>query len=163
LPTSVQGELSFGLATQADNALPATGLTVLGANASGDFNATYNGGTTVLPAMIDSGTDSYAFNDASITVCSSGRFLGYYCPAVAPQNIFAVNTGIGANNATNTVNFALQDPTTFVQTASAFIDLGGGGGSTNFTWGMPFFYGRKVYIGIEQRAAGSYTGPFYAY
>jgi hypothetical protein len=161
--TSVQGELSFGLATQADNALPATGLTVLGANASGDFNATYNGGTTVLPAMIDSGTDSYAFNDASITVCSSGRFLGYYCPAVAPQNIFAVNTGIGANNATNTVNFALQDPTTFVQTASAFIDLGGGGGSTNFTWGMPFFYGRKVYIGIEQRAAGSYTGPFYAY
>jgi len=28
---------------------------------------------------------------------------------------------------------------------------------------MPFFYGRKVYIGIEERAAGSYTGPFYAY
>ena len=31
---SVQGELTFGLATQADNALPATGLTVLGADAT---------------------------------------------------------------------------------------------------------------------------------
>ncbi len=43
---SVQGQLTFGLGTQADNALPATGLTVLGANASGDFTATYNGGST---------------------------------------------------------------------------------------------------------------------
>ncbi len=161
--TSVQGELIFGIATQTDNALPASGLTVLGANASGDFTATYNGGTTALPAMIDSGTDSYVFNDSSIPVCASGRFLGYYCPAVHPQPLSAVNTGAGANNATNTVDFALQDPTTFVQAASAFIDLGAGAGSTNFTWGMPFFYGRKVYIGIEQRAAGSFTGPFYAY
>jgi hypothetical protein len=161
--TSVQGELTFGLATQADNALPATGLTVLGANAGGDFTATYNGGTTALPAMIDSGTDDYAFDDPSIPVCASGRFLGFYCPTVAPQHLFAVNTGVGANNATNTVDFALADPNTFVLTASAFGGLGGGGGSTNFFWGMPFFYGRKVYIGIDQRTAASFTGPFYAY
>jgi hypothetical protein len=61
------------------------------------------------------------------------------------------------------VNFAIANPNTFVPTAAAYIDLAAGGGSTNFTWGMPFFYGRKVYIGIEERAAGSYTGPFYAY
>jgi hypothetical protein len=28
---------------------------------------------------------------------------------------------------------------------------------------MPFFYGRKIYIAIDQRAAGPYTGPYYAY
>jgi len=28
---------------------------------------------------------------------------------------------------------------------------------------MPFFYGRSVYFGFEQRIAGPYTGPFYAY
>jgi hypothetical protein len=61
------------------------------------------------------------------------------------------------------VDFAVADPITFVQTASAFIDLAGGGGSTRFTWGMPFFYGRKVYVGIEQRVAGTYTGPYFAY
>jgi hypothetical protein len=160
---SVQGELIFGIATQTDNALPATGLAVLGADANGDFTATYNGGATVLPALLDSGTDSYAFNDPSIPVCASGDFVGYYCPAVAPQAAFAVNTGVGTNNAVSTVNFAIADPATFAAGAAAFDGLAGGGGSTRFTWGMPFFYGRKVYIGIEQRTAGGYTGPYYAY
>jgi len=161
--TSVQGELIFGIATQADNALPATGLTVLGANASGDFTATYNGGTTLLPALIDSGTDAYAFNDSTIVVCSTGSFVGYYCPAPAPQNVFAVNIGAGANSATNTVNFAIADPNTFMAGASAFINLAGGPGSTRFVWGMPFFYGRKIYIGIDQKVTGAFTGPYYAY
>ena len=161
--TTVTGELIFGIATQADNALPTTALTVLGTDANGDFTATYNGGSTALAALIDSGTDSYAFNDPTIAVCASGAYVGYYCPAVAPQSLFAVNTGVGTYNATNTVDFALADPNSFVAGAAAFIDLGGGGGSTTFTWGMPFFYGRKVYFGIEQRVSGTYTGPFYAY
>jgi hypothetical protein len=161
----VQGELIFGLSTQSDNTLPATGLTVLGANSSGDFTATYNGSSTALPARIDSGTDSYAFDDPTIAVCSAtaGIFAGYYCPAAAPQNLFAVNTGAGSNTATSTINFAIADPSSFVAGAAAFIDLGGGGGSTRFTWGMPFFYGRNIYIGFDQRAAATYTGPFYAY
>jgi Protein of unknown function (DUF3443) len=161
--TSVTGELIFGLATQADNALPTTGLTVLGADANGDFTATYNGGTTVLPALMDSGNDSYAFDDQTIATCASGKYVGYYCPAVAPQSLYVINTGVGMNNATNRVDFAIADPNSFVANAAAFIDLGGGGGSTRFTWGMPFFYGRKVYIGIDQRTAGPYRGPFYAY
>jgi hypothetical protein len=160
---SVQGELTFGLSTQTDNALPPAGLTVLGTDAHGDFTATYNGGTAVMPALIDSGNDSYAFNDPTIAVCSTGAFVGYYCPAVAPQSAFAVNTGVGTNNASSTVDFAIADPMTFVADAAAFIDLGGGGGSASFTWGMPFFYGRKVYVGIDQRVAGIYTGPYYAY
>ncbi len=53
--------------------------------------------------------------------------------------------------------------TSFVAGATAFIDLGGGGGSANFTWGIPFFYGRTIYVGINQRTAGLYTGPYYAY
>ena len=160
---TLTGELIFGIATQADNALPTTALTVLGADANGDFTATYNGGTTALPALIDSGTDSYSFDDPTIAVCASGAYVGYYCPAVAPQSLFAVNTGVGTYNTSNTVDFAIADPNSFVAGAAAFTDLGGGGGSTSFTWGMPFFYGRKVYFGIEQRVSGTYTGPFYAY
>jgi hypothetical protein len=103
------------------------------------------------------------FDDPSIAVCASGAFIGYYCPAVAPQSLFAVNTGVGVNNASSTVLFAIADPNTFVANATAFIDLAGGGGSSNFTWGMPFFYGRKIYIGIDRRVSGIYTGPYYAY
>jgi len=160
---TVQGELIFGIDTQADNSLPTTGVAVLGANSSGDFTATYNGGTTALPALIDSATDAYSFNDPTIGVCSSGAFVGYYCPAVAPLSVFAVNTGVGAENATSAVDFALGDPNAFVSGAAAFTGLGGGGGSTSFIWGMPFFYGRAVYIGFEQRVSGPHTGPFYAY
>jgi hypothetical protein len=170
---TVQGTLTFGLATQADNALPATGLTVLGADTSGDFTATYNGGTTALPALIDSGTDDYYFADPNMATCtltpvppkppSAPQWIGYYCPDTAPQSVFAVNTGRGTNTATNTVQFAIADPNSFVATATAFINLGGGQGTTRFTWGVPFFYNRKVYIGIDQKASGTNTGPYYAY
>jgi len=61
------------------------------------------------------------------------------------------------------VDFAIQDPNTFVVSAAAFEGLAGGGGSTTFTWGMPYFYGRKIYIGIDQKASGTHTGPYYAY
>lgn len=159
----VQGQVIFGLGTQSDNALPATGIALLGTDANGDFRATYNGGTAAMPALIDSGADALLFDDASIAVCSTGAFVGYYCPTVAPLNAFAVNAGVGANNVTSMVSFAIADPNSFAAGAAAFIDLGGGGGSSSFTWGMPFFYGRKVYVGFEQRTVGNLTGPFFAY
>jgi hypothetical protein len=92
---SVQGELIFGIDTQSDNSMPSTGITVLGANGSGDFETTYNGAPTALPSLVDSGTDAYSFNDPTIAVCASGAFVGYYCPSVAPQSLFAVNRGVG--------------------------------------------------------------------
>lgn len=160
---TLSGEMTFGIATQADNALPLTALTVLAADSNGDFAATYDGSATVLPALLDSATDSYSFDDPSIAVCASGAFVGYYCPVISPQSLFAVNTGAGANGAVNTVQFAIADPSAFVVGASAFVNLGGGGGSTSFTWGLPFFYGRTIYIGIDQRSGGGVAGPYYAY
>jgi hypothetical protein len=159
----LQGELIFGLATQSDNTFAGTTLTVLGADATGHFSAVYNGVGSPLPSIIDSGTDSYTFDDPSMAVCSSGAFVGYYCPLVAPQPAYAVNTGLGAYTNSNTVNFATDDPNTFVAGAAALGGLSGGGGSTSFIWGMPFFYGRTVYFGLDQHSASGYSGPFYAY
>lgn len=159
---TVQGTLLFGLGTQADNALP-TKLTVLGTNANGDFTATYNGATTPLPSWVDSGADAYDFDDPSIAACPGPEFIGYYCPATAPLPLFAVNTGAGSNSASSTVQFALQDPRSFVVGAKAFVDLGGGGGSTSFVWGMPYFFGRPVYVGLEGRTAAGFTGPYFGY
>ncbi len=161
--TSVAGQVLFGIGTQTDNALPPTGLTVLGTDANGYFTATYNGAATSLPAEIDSGTESIQLDDPTIAHCTAAAYLGYYCPAVAPLAVSATNMGTGANNGVNTVNFAIADPNTFVAGAAALPSLAGVGGSTQFVWGMPFFYGRKVYVGIEQHSAGSFTGPFNAY
>ena len=165
---TVQGELIFGIATQADNSLPATGLAVLGTDSAGKFMTTYNGGTTQLPGQIDSGSTNYVFADPNLPGCNTADWVGYYCPKVPPQSVFAVNTGVGVNNATSTVNFAIADPNTFIQKVptgkgTAYISLANGGGSTRFIWGMPFFYGKKIYFGIDQRVSGTYTGPFFAY
>jgi hypothetical protein len=159
---TLQGSLIFGLGTQTDNALPANNLTVLGTNAAGDFTANFNGAAG-LPAWIDSGADAYDFNDQSIATCASGGFVGYYCPTAAPLPLSAVNSGVGAFNASSTVQFAVNNPNFFVAGAAALAGLAGGGGSTTFVWGMPYFYGRKIYIGIDQRIAGVYTGPYFAY
>jgi hypothetical protein len=159
---TVQGSLVFGLGTQSDNALPTSNLTVLGTDASGDFTANFNG-AAALPSWIDSGANDYEFADSSIATCPGPAFVGYYCPATAPLPLSAINTGVGTYNASSTVQFAVADPNSFLAGAAAFTGLAGGGGSSNFVWGMPYFYGRKIYVGIDQRTAGVYTGPYFAY
>jgi hypothetical protein len=160
---TIQGQLLFGIATQADNALSATSLTVLGADSNGDFRASYNGSPTALLARIDSGSEAYAFYDPTIPPCASGLFSGYYCPTTPPQSVSVVNNGVGTNNSSATVNFAIADPGSFVAGAAAVDGLAGGANSAKLFWGMPFFYGRKIYFGIDQRVSGPYTGPYYAY
>ncbi len=159
---SVQGSVVFGLDTQADNAVPAVGLTVLGTDGNGDFTTSFNG-AAALPSWIDSGSDAYEFDDPAISPCPGPAFVGYYCPSSAPLPLSAVNNGVGANNASSTVQFAVENPNSFVQGAVAFIDLADGAGSSTFIWGMPYFYGRRIYVGIDQRIAGVYTGPYFAY
>jgi hypothetical protein len=166
--STVTGELIFGLGTQTDNQLPPTALTMLAADTNGDFLATYNDGTTPLPALIDSGTAAYLFDDPALAVCTSAAWVGYYCPAVAPlatsaTNMSATATTANVPSSSNLVNFAIADPNSFVSGAAAFSSLAAGAGSTRFLWGMPFFYGRTVYIGFDGKSSGSFTGPYYAY
>jgi hypothetical protein len=164
----VTGVLIFGLGTQTDNQLPPTALTMLAADSNGDFLATYNGATTQVPALIDSGTDAYLFDDPAIAVCTSAAWVGYYCPAVAPLATSAVNMSASISTAlvpssSNLVDFAVADPNSFVAGAAAFGSLAAGAGITRFQWGMPFFYGRTIYIGFDGKSSASFTGPYYAY
>ena len=166
--SSAQGELIFGLGTQSDNVLPATTLTLLGADANGDFQTTYNGASASLPGLIDSGTDSFLFDDPAIPVCTSAAWVGYYCPATDPLvrtavNASAAQTAASVGGASGSITFAIANPDNFVANAAAYGGLAGGAGVTHFTWGMPFFYGRMVYVGFEGRSANSFTGPFYGY
>jgi hypothetical protein len=71
----------------------------------------------------------------------------------------------GQNGATGSVSFTIgnaEDLFTAQPTFAAFNDIGGPFPNA-FDFGMPFFFGRKIYFGIEGQTAGGFTGPLYAY
>jgi hypothetical protein len=153
---TLSGSLVFGIGTETNNLL--NGATVYEANDEGNFTTTFSG-TTMSESFIDSGSNAYFFYDTSLPTCFSENF---YCPN-STQNLSATNTG--ANNASGTVDFSIADANTLFSNMadSVFEDLGGPGPSGSFDWGLPFFYGRNVYVAIQGTTAPNGTTPYWAY
>ena len=155
---TVSGSLIFGIETQSDNAL--NGAQVFTLDNSGNFTTTYNSNN--YPGFIDSGSNAYFFLDAATTgipTCSGAS--GFYCPS-SPVNLSATN--VGQNQASNAVNFTIDNANSLFSNSSdtAFPTLGGPNPSA-FDWGLPFFFGRKVYTAIEGKTTSGGTGPYWAY
>ena len=156
---SVSGSLVFGIGTQSNNALGTA--TVYVPDSSGNFTTTYNG-VAYPESFIDSGSNGYFFLDSSTTgILECGDALGFYCPA-STVNISADNQG--TNGSSGTVNFSVANADTLFanQADTAFGDLGGTAPDT-FDWGLPFFFGRNVFVAIEGKSAAGATGPYWAY
>jgi hypothetical protein len=45
---------------------------------------------------------------------------------------------------------------------NVFDDIGGSF-SSGFDWGLPFFFGRNVHVGIDGTGSSLGTGPYWAY
>jgi hypothetical protein len=153
---SVTGTMVFGIGTAANNGLGnATVYTI--SSDTGTFSTDYKG-TSFPRAFIDSGSNGYFFNDASIPNCGTG----FYCPATTLA-LSAVNRGL--NNASGTVNFSVANANSFFSTGNAATDALGGSGlsSRMFDWGLPFFFGRSVFTAIEGAATPAGAGPYFAY
>jgi hypothetical protein len=148
----VAGSLVLGIGTRANNQLGAT--PVYTARTDGNFTTTYKG--AVRPAFIDSGSNGIFFPDSAIPLCSSG----FYCPA-SPLALSATATGV--NGTSVAVPFTVVNAGTLsFGTAAARL-----GGSvilgSSFDWGLPFFFGRKVFVAISGRATPAGSGPFWAF
>ncbi|MRW86538.1 DUF3443 family protein [Pseudoduganella sp. FT26W] len=157
--TSVSGTLVFGVNTQSNNTIASE--TIFKANSSGDFTTTYNG-RNYTASFIDSGSNGYFFSDSSIRQCSGGDF---YCPA-STLSLSATNTA-SDNSASGAVNFNVVNLVNLASTINA-AQVGGtvGSGSSAgnyFDWGMPFFYGRRVFVVMENNTVAGKTGPYWAY
>jgi hypothetical protein len=141
---SVTGSLVFGIGTQSNNALGSA--TVYTADSAGNFTTTYNG-TINSGSFIDSGSNGYFFA-SSITACpSTSNAPGFYCPT-GVQSLSATNQG--ANGASGTVNFSIANAEVLFNAPDfAYSDLGGTYSNGAFDWGLPFFFGRNVYTGLQ--------------
>jgi hypothetical protein len=154
--TSLSGTLTLGIGTRANNALG--NATRYGADGNGHFTTVYKG-TTLTASFIDSGSNGVFFNDASVPACS--RSTGFYCPANSLNLSATVMAYDGS--ASGSVAFTIES----VDALPNAVVAGRVGGKYDsklqdgnaFDWGLPFFFGRKVYVGLETNP----NGPYWAF
>jgi hypothetical protein len=156
--------LIFGIGTQTDNALAST-ATVYGLDTYGNIpEATYNSVQYTSPSntiVLDTGSNGFDFLDAttlaSVGIVDCADNADYYCPSSTVP--FTVTLS-GENDTSGTITFSIANADTlFASGNAAFNDLGGSGGTSPSTddldFGLPFFFGRSVYVGMTP---GVFTG-----
>ena len=157
------GTLVFGIGTRANNALGSA--TVITVNpTSGRFTTVYNG-IRYSNSFIDSGSNGFFFQDSGTPVCSgSSAAPFFYCPATT-RNLSA--TIEGTNGARVSVNFSLANANALLTNNpdfAAFSNLGAPQAVFNsFDWGLPFFFGRKVFVAFESASTPGGLGPYVAF
>ena len=165
--SSVTGSMIFGIGTQTNNALNTA--QAQGADVNGNFTTTFNG-ATYSKSFLDSGSGGFYFLDSTTTGlpnCSNpGDAAGLYCPN-SLVNFTALTSGPNPNNTAVSVSqnvaFSIGNALTLIHSGLfAFSNLGGPNAGM-FDWGLPFFFGRTVFVGIQGQSSPAGTGPFWAY
>ncbi|HEV2492120.1 MAG TPA: DUF3443 domain-containing protein [Terriglobia bacterium] len=157
-PTA-SGSMIFGVGTQSDNALGSA--QVFTTDVQGNFSTTYNG-QTYSSSYIDSGSNGLFFLDTStlgIPTCSGGN-SAFYCPS-ATVKYMATNKG--ANGTSGSVSFSIANANTLFSTPNSAFSNIGGPNPKSFDWGLAFFFGRNVFVGIESQSTAAGVGPYWAY
>jgi hypothetical protein len=151
--TTVAGTLTFGIGTRANNQLGSA--VVYTTDASGAVQTTYNG--TRYSAFFDTGSNALFFPDAGLPQCSGG----FYCPT-SPQTLSAIVTS--AAGVSTTVSFTIEGLQSVSSTATA-APVGGStaGLGRSFDWGLPFFFGRTVFMALSGASTPGGTGPYWAF
>ncbi|CAN5765576.1 DUF3443 domain-containing protein [soil metagenome] len=156
--SSVVGSLIFGIGTQANNSVDAAHVFNVRQD-DGYITTTYKG-REFTESFIDSGSNATYFRDSTLAICSSG----FYCP-VATQELLASLQDSGAVaqlikfRVGNADSLFVSDPSAAAFDSLAALDPKPDG----FTWGLPFFFGRNVFVAIEGRATPSGPGPYFAH
>jgi Protein of unknown function (DUF3443) len=147
---SVTGSLILGIDAAASTTPPSA---VLPTDEFGFVTTVYKG-RTFNQSFIDSGSNGFFFPDASLAGCPMA-LAPFYCPA-SPVNLSATLGG------QTVVPFQVANAERLVETRNfAFNNLGGD--FSTFDWGLPFFLGRTVFVGIEDQPSSLGRGPFFAF
>mgnify|MGYP000367220340 CR=1 FL=1 len=174
--SSMTGSMVFGIGTQANNATTGASAMLLTNNPSYGYvvntavsSAPYS--ATMANSFLDTGSNGLYFGtlpSLPIPVCSTAP--DFYCPLSTTFFSAALSGSTGSALA---ISFAV-DPA--IGGASALFNssdpvlptlAGPSGDASQFIWGLPFFYGRTVFIGFEGRNGmfngTSVTGPYYGF
>lgn len=156
---TVNGSLIFGIGTQSNNALGSA--MVYTTDTHGEISTTFNG-TVHSGTFLDTGSNGIFFLDSAAVGMPDcpGNSSGFYCPP-ATQSFDVTNEGVNGTSAALTFKIANAN-TLFSSGNFAFNDLGGANPGA-FDFGLPFFFGRKVFVAIDGENTPAGAGPFWAY
>ncbi len=156
---SINGYLILGIGTRSNN-IP-SGVTAYPADPNvGEFTTTLSG--TTYPSFIDTGSNGLFFPSPSPAVLPECvAFPGWYCPS-STQTLTATNRGY-AGSPSGTVSFQIANFDSLIFSPNYVFSNIGGSNVGQFDWGLPFHFGRTVYIGIENTPSSLGTGPYWAY
>lgn len=152
---SLSGSLLLGIGTQANNT-PGS-LTVLPTDQAGEFTTVFNGVTS--NGFLDTGSNGLFFPSA-LPICASPNSVWYCPPATTP--LTATNVG-ASGSPSRDVQFNMGNFSTLFSSGNEVFSEIGGTSTFGFDWGLPFFMGRNVFIGIDGKASSLGTGPYVAY
>ncbi len=161
---SANGYLVLGIGTQSNNS-PVTGTMTYLINDNpdsqqyGDISTSFNGHT--YDSFLDTGSNGLFFTSpASLPNCASPN-QEWFCPQ-STQDFSATNTG-ATGSSSDAVSFQIGNFDSFItSTYNVSSEIGANPGG-EFDWGLPFFFGRNVYVGLEGKQSSLGTGPYYAY
>lgn len=168
------GSLILGVGTESNNSLG--NATVFPLDTNGHFpNVIFNGASYPSGGYVASRLSALAVSDAAtlgITNCTDNS---YYCPgATLPVNltICAANTAssaglpCGANVTSENLSLSIANADTLFENNpgyAAFNDLGAPSATSPandaFYLGLPFFFGRPVFVGIAGTAVPNQANP----
>lgn len=170
---AVNGSLIFGIGTQSNNMLGSA--TVFNLGSGGYLTTKYKLGT-LTTSFIDTGSNAWYFPDSSIPGCSTNK--GFYCPTGGDASLQATLVN-PVNNATKLVNFSVTNADSLFQGSKSVIGATSGlagdssqfatsgsssiNGSNVFDYGLPFHYGKSVFVVIEGKNSSAGMGPYFAF
>jgi hypothetical protein len=148
----ISGKLLFGVGTDSNNTFQ--NMNVIATNNFGMFPATVNG-ITYRNSFIDSGTNGIGLPFRNITVCS---LSSSWC---CPSSTLELTASMGTKTTTFNIANARQ---LFLTGNHAFSNLGSYFNlSSSIDFGLPFFFGKNVVIGIEGTSSNLGSGTYFAF
>jgi hypothetical protein len=176
---SINGSLILGIGTQANN-LP-QGETSYPVDRNGSVQTQFSAlRAQAIPGFIDSGSNTLTFPAPSgLPDCSANQYDGpsgfdgmgkvFYCPD-SGTSYSAINSG-ATGIPGPPVSFTIENAFYLLFSNNSgnnyvFSTLGtsaDGNLTGYFDWGLPFFFGKNVYVGIAGTQSPFGMGPYWAY
>jgi len=157
--SSVNGSLVLGIGTQSNNIPP--GVTTYAADSVGEIITILNG--VVYSSFLDTGSNGLFFTSPSAALipnCAAPD-SAWFCPTF--PTIFSITNESASGSPSGAVAITIGNFDSLAYSSnSVFNDISGSLPGL-FDMGLPFHFGRNIYVGIDGKGSTLGIGPYWAY